>query len=112
MALGIYGLGCYIKRGFGFIVDSILSGAVILLLTGAVADIYDMLIAMVVPMAFFIAAWTYELAVNFVPKYCNTADAFTETEVGLYGHYEGVAEDGSLGADEEKAVVTEQKEAS
>ena len=52
------------------------------------------------------------LAVNFVPKYYNMADAFTETKVGLYGHYEGVTEDGSLGADKEKAVVMEQKEAS
>lgn len=68
--------------------------------------------AMVVPLAFFVAAWSYALAVNFVPRYRDVADAFTETEVGLHGHHEGVAEDGSLGADEEKAVVTDQKESS
>lgn len=111
MALGMRGLGRYTKRGSGFIVAGVLGGAVVPPLTGAVADLHDTSIAMVVPMAFFIAAWSYALAVNFVPKYRNTADAFTETEVGLHGHHEGVAEDGSLGGDEEKAVVTQQKEA-
>ncbi|KAK2606824.1 hypothetical protein N8I77_005549 [Diaporthe amygdali] len=110
MALGMRGLGRHTKRGSGFIVAGVFGGAVVPPLTGAVADMHNTSIAMVVPMAFFIAAWTYALAVNFAPKYRDTADAFTETEIGLHGHHEGVAEDGSLGADEEKAVVTDQKE--
>ncbi|KAI3394713.1 hypothetical protein diail_2299 [Diaporthe ilicicola] len=110
MALGMRGLGRHTKRGSGFIVAGVLGGAVVPPLTGAVADMHNTPTAMVVPMAFFIAAWSYALAVNFAPKYRDTADAFTETEIGLRGHHEGVAEDGSLGADEEKAVVTDQKE--
>jgi MFS transporter, FHS family, L-fucose permease len=109
MALGMRGLGRHTKRGSGFIVAGVLGGAVVPPLTGAVADMHGTPMAMVVPFAFFVAAWSYALAVNFVPRYRNVADAFTETEVGLHGHHEGVAEDGSLGADEEKAVVTDQK---
>lgn len=110
MALGMRGLGRHTKRGSGFIVAGVFGGAIVPPLTGAVADLHNTSIAMVVPLAFFVAAWSYALAVNFVPKYRDVADAFTETEVGLHGHHEGVAEDGSLGADEEKAAVTEQKE--
>lgn len=40
-------------------------------------------IAMVIPLIFFVLAWSYALAVNFVPRYRNIADAFSETEVGI-----------------------------
>ncbi|KAG8164036.1 hypothetical protein KVR01_005954 [Diaporthe batatas] len=110
MALGMRGLGRHTKRGSGFIVAGVFGGAIVPPLTGAVADMHGTPVSMVVPMAFFIAAWSYALAVNFVPRYRDVADAFTETEIGLHGHHDGVAEDGSLGADEEKAVVSDQKE--
>lgn len=110
VALGMRGLGRHTKRGSGFIVAGVMGGACVPPLTGAVADLHNTALAMVVPMAFFIAAWSYALAVNFVPSYKNTADAFTETEIGLHGHHEGVAEEDSIGVDEEKAVVTEQRE--
>ena len=110
VALGMRGLGRHTKRGSGFIVAGVMGGACVPPLTGAVADMHSTALAMVVPMAFFVAAWSYALAVNFVPSYRNTADAFTETEVGLHGHHDAVAEEGSIGADEEKAVVTEQRE--
>lgn len=110
VALGMRGLGRHTKRGSGFIVAGVMGGACVPPLTGAVADLHSTALAMVVPMAFFIAAWSYALAVNFVPSYKNTADAFSETEIGLHGHHDGVAEEGSLGGDEEKAVVTEQRE--
>jgi FHS family L-fucose permease-like MFS transporter len=38
---------------------------------------------MVVPLAFFIAAWSYPLCVNFVPAYRNVADSFSTTEIGI-----------------------------
>tara|TARA_R110002003_G_scaffold2123_6_gene24080 strand:- start:5091 stop:5324 length:234 start_codon:yes stop_codon:yes gene_type:complete len=38
---------------------------------------------MTVPLAFFVAAWTYPFCVNFVPAYRNVADAFSTTEVGI-----------------------------
>lgn len=112
VALGMRGLGRHTKRGSGFIVGGVLGGACVPPLTGAVADMHGTATAMVVPMAFFVAAWTYSLAVNFVPAYRNTADAFSETEIGLHGHHDGVVEvdDGSLGgADEEKGSGAEHR---
>lgn len=38
---------------------------------------------MTVPMAFFIAAWTYPFCVNFVPAYRDVADKFSTTEIGI-----------------------------
>lgn len=110
VALGMRGLGRHTKRGSGFIVAGVFGGACVPPLTGAVADMHGTALAMVVPMAFFIAAWSYAISVNFVPWYRDTADAFTEAEIGLQGHHEGVAEvgDGSLG-DEEKAVISERE---
>lgn len=110
VALGMRGLGRHTKRGSGFIVAGVMGGACVPPLTGAVADLHSTALAMAVPMAFFVAAWTYGLAVNFWPSYRDTADAFTETKTGLNGHHEGVAEDGSLGGEEEKGVVLEQRE--
>lgn len=111
VALGMRGLGRHTKRGSGFIVGGVFGGACVPPLTGAVADMHGTALAMVVPMAFFIAAESYALAVNFVPAYRDTADAFTETEIGLRGHVEGVAETGEEGSiDEEKAVVSEQRQ--
>lgn len=115
VALGMRGLGRHTKRGSGFIVGGVLGGACVPPLTGAVADMHGTGKAMVVPMAFFVVAYSYALAVNFVPAYRDTADAFTETEIGLHEHHEGVAEtgdvdgSGSLGVDEEKAVVAERE---
>ncbi|ROW17182.1 hypothetical protein VPNG_01419 [Cytospora leucostoma] len=109
VALGMRGLGRHTKRGSGFLVAGVMGGACVPPLTGAVADMHNTALAMVVPLAFFVGAWSYALAVNFVPSYRDTADAFTETEVGLRGHHEGVAEEGSLGGDE-KGGVAEQRE--
>ncbi|KAK7748151.1 hypothetical protein SLS53_001405 [Cytospora paraplurivora] len=109
VALGMRGLGRHTKRGSGFLVAGVMGGACVPPLTGAVADMHNTALAMVVPLAFFVGAWSYALAVNFVPSYRDTADAFTETKVGLHGHHEGVAEEGSLG-DDEKGGVAEQRE--
>jgi FHS family L-fucose permease-like MFS transporter len=38
---------------------------------------------MVVPMMFFVAAWSYALCVNFVPVYRDTADKFSTTKIGM-----------------------------
>lgn len=111
VALGMRGLGRHTKRGSGFIVGGVFGGACVPPLTGAVADMHGTALAMVVPMAFFIAALTYAVAVNFVPAYRDTADAFTETDIGLRAHSEGMADAGEEGSvDEEKAVVSEQKD--
>jgi FHS family L-fucose permease-like MFS transporter len=108
-ALAVRGLGRHSKRGSGLVVAGVIGGAIVPPLTGVAADIHGTGLAMVVPLCFFIAAWTYALAVNFVPWYRDCADAFTTTEIGLVSHHEGAA--GELGPppakDEEAAVATE-----
>ncbi|KAG5635959.1 hypothetical protein H0H81_009557 [Sphagnurus paluster] len=42
--------------------------------------------AMVVPAAFFVLAYTYTLAVNFVPSYRDPADKVGESDLGLARH--------------------------
>jgi FHS family L-fucose permease-like MFS transporter len=68
---------------------------------GAVADRYDnMGTAMLVPLCFFAAAWTYPLAVNFAPRYKAVVDAFSSTEVG-------VRDDGVEDPEKAKASIEE-----
>jgi len=60
-ALGIDGLGKQSKKASAFIVMAILGGAIMPKLMGHLADIYDMSIAFVVPLACFslISAYGY-----------------------------------------------------
>ena len=66
VALGLRGLGRHTKRGSGWIVAGVFGGACVPPLTGAAADARGTGLAMVVPLCFFVAAWTYALAVNFL----------------------------------------------
>lgn len=84
VALGMRGLGRHTKRGSGFIVGGVCGGACVPPLLGAAADAQNSTAkAMVVPLCFFVAAWTYTLCVNFVPAYRDIADKFSTTEVGI-----------------------------
>lgn len=84
VALGMRGLGKYSKRGSGWIVGGVCGGAVVPPILGAVGDKYkNTAIGMSVPLAFFIAAWTYPLAVNFVPAYRIPADKMGEATIGV-----------------------------
>ncbi|KAI8931145.1 hypothetical protein NX059_011498 [Plenodomus lindquistii] len=93
VALGMRGLGKYSKRGSGFIVAGVSGGAVVPPLLFAAADSQGAVdfsrnkaptaMAMTVPLAFFIAACTYPLAVNFVPAYRDVADKFSTAEIGM-----------------------------
>lgn len=93
VALGMRGLGRHSKRGSGLIVAGVCGGAVVPPLLFVASDaqgVADLAtgkaptaLAMVVPLCFFVAAWSYSLAVNFVPSYRNVADKFSTTEVGL-----------------------------
>ncbi|KAF5004746.1 hypothetical protein FDECE_8773 [Fusarium decemcellulare] len=109
VALGMRGLGRHTKRGSGFIVGGVVGGACVPPLTGAVADRHGIGMCMVVPMMFFVAAWTYPICVNFVPAYKKVVDSFGETEVGLHGRtldeekVEGVI--GTEKAEEETATT-------
>lgn len=93
VALGMRGLGKYSKRGSGFIVAGVSGGAVVPPLLFVAADsrgatnlatgYAPTAFAMVVPLMFFVAAWTYPICVNFVPSYRDVADSFHETEIGI-----------------------------
>lgn len=84
VALGMRGLGRHTKRGSGFIVAGVSGGACVPPLLGVAADRLDSTPkAMGVPLAFFIAAWTYSICVNFVPAYRDVADRFSTTEIGV-----------------------------
>ncbi len=109
VALGMRGLGRHTKRGSGFIVGGVIGGAIVPPLTGAAADLHGTALAMVVPLCFFVGAWTYALCVNFVPWYRDTADAFETTEVGLPSPHAEVGDEEKRGA-EEKSVGLETRE--
>ncbi|KAH6904175.1 major facilitator superfamily domain-containing protein [Coprinopsis sp. MPI-PUGE-AT-0042] len=122
VALGMRGLGKYSKRGSGFIVAGVAGGAVVPPLLFVAADSRGEAVpetgyaptafAMVVPLIFFLAAWTYSLAVNFAPKYRSVVDSFHDTKIGLVNTSADDAEkqttssprDGSLSQTEEKKL--------
>lgn len=84
VALGMRGLGKYSKRGSGFIVGGVAGGACVPPLLGAAADLNNSTaLAMSVPLAFFVAAWTYSLCVNFVPAYRIPVDSLGEAKIGI-----------------------------
>jgi FHS family L-fucose permease-like MFS transporter len=98
VALGMRGLGRHTKRGSGWIVGGVLGGACVPPLMGVAADRHGTGFSMIVPTMFFVAAGTYALAVNFVPAYRDTVDAFSTTEVGLRERDEdAVVGEGSAG---------------
>lgn len=67
-------------------------------LVGAAADANNSTaIAMSVPLAFFVAAWSYALCVNFVPSYRDPADKFLTTKIGIEGVGTGVLDEESGG---------------
>ena len=91
VALGMRGLGKYTKRGSGFIVGGVAGGACAPPLLGKAADLNNSTAkAMSVPLAFFVAAWTYALCVNFVPAYRDPADKFATAKIGMGGGARGM----------------------
>jgi FHS family L-fucose permease-like MFS transporter len=83
VALGMRGLGKHSKRGSGWIVAGVCGGAVVPPALGGAADASSTATAMAVPMAFFVLAWTYSLAVNFVPAYRDPIDMLGHAKIGL-----------------------------
>jgi FHS family L-fucose permease-like MFS transporter len=90
VALGIRGLGRHYKRGSGFIVGGVSGGAAVPPILAHVADQRnDTGFAFIIPTMFMVVAWTYAVAVNFVPSYRNTVDKVAESEIGLRRGSEG-----------------------
>lgn len=76
--LGIKGLGRHTKMGATFIVSSIIGGAVVPPLLGIAADKFnDTGRAMIVPLAFFVAGWSYPIAVNALPALRAIVDEYS-----------------------------------
>ena len=98
MALGLRGLGRHTKRGSGFIVGGVVGGAFVPAIMGAVADIHGTPISFVVPLAFFVVAWTYAYCVNCVDWYRGLADYVVMDDAGDHldhEKFEKVTEAGS-----------------
>ncbi|PHH71652.1 hypothetical protein CDD82_6392 [Ophiocordyceps australis] len=83
VALGMRGLGRHTKRGSGLIIGGVIGGACAPPLTGVAGDHLGDGRAMVVPMVFFVAAWSYALCVNFVPAYSRVLDSYNDAPAGL-----------------------------
>ncbi|PSK48381.1 hypothetical protein B9Z65_5557 [Elsinoe australis] len=84
IALGMRGLGRHTKFGSGFLVGGVAGGAVVPPLLGVAADSYNNTgRAMIVPLMFFVASYSYTICVNFVPAYRDVADSYHETKVGI-----------------------------
>lgn len=62
-------------------------------------------IAMTVPLAFFLAASTYAVAVNFVPAYRDVADKFGDAKIGIENTGANDVENGTGGVMAEDANV-------
>ncbi|KAK5997763.1 Glucose/galactose transporter [Cladobotryum mycophilum] len=99
VALGMRGLGRHTKRGSGFLVGGVVGGAVIPPITFEAGQRRGSGFSMVVPMVFFVVAWSYALCVNFVPAYRDVVDSFGDTDIGTQAHRE----------DEEAADSTDEK---
>ncbi|KAF8223164.1 MFS general substrate transporter [Tricholoma matsutake] len=83
VALGIRGLGRHSKRGAGWIIGGVVGGACVPPILARVADKHNSTAyAMIIPVMFFVMAYSYPLAVNFVPSYRDSADKVGEGEFG------------------------------
>ncbi|KAG9249070.1 major facilitator superfamily domain-containing protein [Calycina marina] len=84
VALGMRGLGKHTKQGSGWIIAGVAGGAVVPPIYGVTADAQSSAIAMVIPLNFFLLAFTYAICVNFVPYYRDPADKFTTADIGMH----------------------------
>ncbi|GLB45275.1 putative major facilitator superfamily protein [Lyophyllum shimeji] len=111
VALGIRGIGRHTKRGAGLIVGGVVGGACVPPILARVADARNSTaFAMIIPVIFFIIAWTYAVMVNFVPSYRDPADKVGESDLGLAVRADdggSVEKDGSL--DKEKGSTSEKE---
>ncbi|KAF2184068.1 L-fucose permease Glucose/galactose transporter-like protein [Zopfia rhizophila CBS 207.26] len=94
--LSLRGLGRHTKRGASFLVASISGGAVVPALLGNVADKIGTRKAMVVPLAFFIVAWSFPIYLNLYKG--KELDAYRESKVGI--------EDGAVDPDSRVASIS------
>jgi MFS transporter, FHS family, L-fucose permease len=84
VALGMRGVGQHTKRASGWIVGGVAGGACVPAIMAAVADRRNSTaFAMIIPTMFYLQAYMYALAVNFIPAYRDPADAIGHSDVEL-----------------------------
>jgi FHS family L-fucose permease-like MFS transporter len=79
--LSLRGLGRHTKRGASYLVASVCGGAVIPAILGNVADKIGTRKAMVVPLCFFLIAWSFPIYLNVAKG--KELDAYGKSEVGV-----------------------------
>jgi FHS family L-fucose permease-like MFS transporter len=79
--LSLRGLGRHTKRGASFLVASVSGGAVFPVMLGAVADAKNTRIAMCVPLAGFVIAYSFPVYLNLCKA--KELDAFNEVKTGI-----------------------------
>lgn len=79
--LSLRGLGRHTKRGASFLVASVCGGAVIPAILGNVADKIGTRKAMIVPLSFFLIAWSFPIYLNVFKG--KELDAYRQSEVGV-----------------------------
>ncbi|KAL8990755.1 MAG: hypothetical protein Q9169_008046, partial [Polycauliona sp. 2 TL-2023] len=112
LALGIRGIGRHTKRGSGWIVAGVSGGAAVPPILGATADAYSPKgtgKAMVVPVCFMVAAYSYAVAVNFVPAYRDPADKTGAATIGIENANRGSEERDDSGEDVAKTARAEEE---
>lgn len=98
------GLGKYSKRGSGFIVGGVAGGAVVPPALGGAADASSTAHAMSVPLAFFVLAWSYCFAVNYIPAYRDPIDMLGQADIGLRDN-PTISDEEKLGNSDREAEV-------
>jgi FHS family L-fucose permease-like MFS transporter len=93
--LSLRGLGRHTKRGASFLVASVCGGAVVPAILGNVANRIGTRKAMVVPLAFFLVAWSFPIYLNLCKG--KELDAYRESDVGT--------SEGAIDADSKMAGV-------
>ncbi|MCJ1368363.1 hypothetical protein MMC16_007505 [Acarospora aff. strigata] len=79
--LSLRGLGRHTKRGASFIVASVSGGAIFPPILGAVSDLRNTRIAMAVPLAGFLIAWSFPIYLNLFKA--KELDGYTAAKVGI-----------------------------
>ncbi|EON65708.1 hypothetical protein W97_04947 [Coniosporium apollinis CBS 100218] len=107
--LSLRGLGRHTKRGASFLVASVCGGAVVPAILGNVADRTGTRKAMVVPLAFFVIAWSFPIYLNVFKA--KELDAFTDSTVGLKeGQVDSNSRIGSIALEKGQGLAVSQSE--
>ncbi|KAI5799126.1 major facilitator superfamily domain-containing protein [Peziza echinospora] len=111
---GLRGLGIQTKLGSSFLVASVVGGAVGPASLGFTADLFDSTRkAMIIPLIFFVVAYSYPIATNWYPKIRNLIDDFSgkelEQNVSTPQNNDSLSEKGSISYEDKNDVIVSSK---